>query len=200
LRKMDNKLADAQSEVALYKDRLENAQRELKAAQQLNEDNKINYDRQAKEKDVTIQELKAEIRKLQAKYDTVLQSTADKQALLQDQVNSHRNAGRENQARFEKDMWEKNKELGEVKSELELLKGRSEGDRLKNEQNNKLREDQHNQLKADTSARLEKYEQEIKERTDEVGELKADYKTDKKEWKEKQDRYEKRIGDLEKRN
>jgi len=197
-RKLDAKLAETQAEVALYKDRLENAQRELKAAQQMNEDNKLNWERQAKEKETTLQELKAEIRKLQAKYDTVLQSSADKQALLQDQVNSHRNAGRENQARFEKEMWEKNKELGEVKSELELLKGRLESDRLKNEQAHKIREDQFNQLKQDTGARLEKYEQELKERTDEVVELKTDYKTDKKEWKEKQDRYESRVSSLEK--
>jgi myosin heavy subunit len=197
-RKLDAKLAETQAEVALYKDRLENAQRELKAAQQLNEDNKLNYDRQAKEKETTLQELKAEIRKLQAKYDTLLQSTADKAALLQDQVNSHRNAGRENQARFEKEMWEKNKELGEVKSELDLLKARLEGDRLKAEQDKKIKEDQFNQLKTDTGARLEKYEQELKEKTDEISELKADYKTDKKEWKEKQDRYEKRVTDLEK--
>eukprot|EP00456_Euglypha_rotunda_P059034 TRINITY_DN491_c0_g1_i6.p1 TRINITY_DN491_c0_g1~~TRINITY_DN491_c0_g1_i6.p1 ORF type:complete len:1622 (+),score=360.31 TRINITY_DN491_c0_g1_i6:67-4932(+) len=197
IRKLDTKITEAQSELVLFKDRLENVNRELKLATQVNEDNKQNFDRQVKERDHVLAETKAELRKAQAKYDQVVQSATEKLALLQEQLNTRRTQEKENQTSFDKQLWEKNRELMEVKSQLEALKSRLTGDKDRSEIEKKQLEDSLSTQKAEAAARLEKYEEELRASSDDLAELKADFRTDRKDWKEKQDKYERQLIQLQ---
>jgi len=197
IRKLEGRLAELQSELALYKDRFENATRELKLATQANEDNKATFDRQVKEKDTLLTEAKAELRKVQAKTDQSIQSTADKTALLEEQINARRIQERDTQAQYDKQLVEKNRELGEVKSEAELLKSRHSAEKLQSDIDKKQIEEQIAQHKAESDARLGKFESELKSRADEIMSLKDQHKAGKKDWREKQEKFEKKITELE---
>jgi len=197
VRKLEGKLSEILSELALYKDRFDNAQKELKLATQSNEDNKGTFDRQVKEKDGLLSEAKAELRKVQAKTDQSIQSTADKTALLEEQLHARRIQERDTQAQYDKQIVEKNRELGEVKSEVELLKSRYGAEKLQSDIDKKQVQEQLAQQRAESDSRLGKFEIEIKQRQSEITDLKEQHKSGKKEWREKQDKFEKKVTELE---
>jgi myosin heavy subunit len=197
VRKLEGRIKELESDLAIERDRLENVRREMQNALSAAEDAKSTLARQLKDKDSQLLEAKGEIRRLQARLETLQQSTADQVQLLQDQLNERRDEAREIQQRLEKELWEKNNELSQSKSELEQSKARLGAEKERAEEEAKAAKDQLEQEKKANQERQEKFQQDLQQRAEDITELKTEFKTEKKELRAKIEQLEKQRADLE---
>jgi len=197
IKKLEQKLTEVQSQLAIANDRLENVKKEQEAYKAQSEDARAALESQLREKEGEVNDLREELKRTQAKLEALQAQFGDKTSALQDELNRARADARDQQARFDKDLWEKNSELSSAKSELALIKDRLTADKERAENalaSTQAALEQEKKLGAERQA---KFSSELSAKAADLKDAKAELKAEKAEWRVKQEKYDKQILQLE---
>jgi len=196
-KRLEGKIADANRDLAIAKDQVESARKELAGSQGVTLEKLAALERALKEKELECDELREELARTKAKLDQVQQDSDRRIAALTDELAKSRDQVREQQTRFDRESWEKTNDLAAARNELAVWKDKAQSEKEKSEAAAKAAMDQLARERELQSQAVAKLTGELTAKSDDLREIKADYKAEKREWRTKQDKYEKTVAELE---
>jgi len=196
-RKIEAKLAEVQSHLNIANDRLENVKKDQDSYKATTDGQLEALQKQLRDKEAENAELKEELRRTKEKFEALQSQFTDKTVGLQADVDRAKAEARDLQARVDKELWDKNSELGSLKSELAVTKDRLITDKERAESALASTQASLDSERKQNQDRQLKLSAENQAKTNDYRDLKAEFRAEKNEWRLKQEKYEKQILALE---
>jgi myosin protein heavy chain len=197
IKKLEAKLAEQKAEIIIANEKVEAAKRELAASAGSSTEKIAQLERLLKDKEAEVAELQDDLKRTQAKLEELQRTLTEKIGTLQDALSTERSKSRDLATQFEKDSWERNNEIQQVKAELNSVRERLRLEKDASDAASKTSQDQLAQERELAHQRVAKLSSDLQAKSDDLRELKVLYRDDKKEWRAKVEKYERTIHDLE---